>query len=141
MASFVTNAYRAAAMQGLDLTSVTLKVALMSASYDGTIDTDTFANTYEVSGTGYTAGGVTVTTPTVTTDDTNDRALFDADDAAWDPITVTTQFAVLYVDDTGSTFDQLLIAVYDNGSTVSPSAGPLTVQWDSLGLIEHSTPA
>ena len=126
-------------MRGLDLTTVTLKVALMSASYDQTIDSATFDNTHEVSGAGYTAGGVTVTNPAVTTDNTNDRALFDADDASWAQITVTCQFAVLYV--SGGTFDQLLVYVYDNGSTVSPSAGPLTVQWNALGLIEHATPA
>lgn len=141
MASFVTNAYRAAAMQGLDLTTVTLKVALMSATYDQTIDSATWANTHEVSGTGYTAGGVTVTTPAVTTDNTNDRALFDADDASWDPITVTCKFAALYVDSGDADWPLLLVAVYDNGSTVSPSAGPLTVQWNALGLIEHATPA
>jgi hypothetical protein len=34
-------------------------------------------------GDGYTAGGVTLANQSVTADDSNDQALFDADDASW----------------------------------------------------------
>jgi hypothetical protein len=66
--SFYANGRKKLWNGGIDLDTDTLKVALTTSSYTANLDTNTFFSdlTNEITGTGYTAGGVTVTTPTIT---------------------------------------------------------------------------
>lgn len=83
MTSILYNSAKTALLNGgIDLLSDTLKVALVTASYVPDVDTHQYYDdvTDEISGTGYTAGGKTLTGKTITQDDANDRARFDAAD-------------------------------------------------------------
>ena len=138
MASGIYNRYKANLMNKVvDMEADTIKCALLSSSHSFNADNNTWSDisANEVSGTGYTAGGASLTTPAVTQDDTNDKAVFDADDVSWSNSTITAHFAVLY-DDTLTNDD--LIACFDFGSDKSSSSGSFTIQWDSNGIIELS---
>lgn len=138
MASFIYNNAREALLNGdIDLTSDTIKVALVTASYTPDQDAhdawdDVSAN--EVSSSGYTAGGATLSSKTVTQDNTNDRAVFDAADVSWTGVTFSTRYGVVYKD-TGTPATSLLIALLDWGSTKSPSAENFSLTWDANGIL------
>ena len=117
---------------GVDLINDTIKVALVTSSY--TFDQDSHENfddiTNEVVGTGYTAGGQALTTKTVTKDNTNDRAVFDADDAEWAASTLTARGAVLYKD-TGVASTSRLIWFIDFGGDQTTSAATFAVRFNA----------
>ncbi len=121
---------------GIDLLTDTIKAALVTSSYTPDKDADTFFDdvTNEVSGTGYTAGGKALANKTVTQDDTNDRAEFDADDATWTVATITARAAVVYKD-TGTASTSLLIAYIDFGQDYSTLGEDFTVEWDTEGIL------
>lgn len=122
----------------VDFDSDTIKVALVSSSYTPNQDThdywdDVSAN--EVSGTGYTAGGATLSGKTVTYDSASNVVVLDANDVTWASSTVTARYAVVY-DDAGATASQkVLIGYVDFGSDQSSTNGNFTITWDSTGII------
>ena len=124
---------------GIDLDTDTIKVALVTSAYTPDIDLhDDFADiTNEVVGTGYVAGGQALATKSVTVDDTNDLAYFDADDVTWSSSTITARGAVLYKD-TGTPATSTLIAYFDFGSDQSSSAGNFTIEWNASGILTIS---
>lgn len=86
----------------------------------------------EVSGTGYTAGGETLTTATVSYDAATNVIKLDGDDVSWANSTITAQYAVIY-DDT-PTATKPLIAYVDFGQDESSSDGTFKVTWDADGM-------
>lgn len=82
---------------------------------------------------GYTAGGATLGSKTVTQDDANDRAAFDAADVVWTSLTLTTPATpsdcVLYNDTPTSPADPL-IAYWELGTTVT-NGGDYTLQFST----------
>jgi hypothetical protein len=81
------NVYLTDVLRGtLDHDTDSMKVILVSG-YTPDYDNDTqYADvtTYEYStGSGYTAGGVGVTTPVISQDDTNDMGVLNIDDPSW----------------------------------------------------------
>lgn len=138
MASQHFNKYKLEALKGsIALATDTIKIALLKSTYTPNIDTDTFFSDIvanESSGTNYTAGGLTMSTKTETQDNTNDRAIFDADDAIWSNVTFTdARWAVIYKY-TGNNATSPLIGVIDLGSTQSASADTFTINWSALGI-------
>lgn len=116
----------------LDWEVVTLKCALVTAAYTFDCDHSGFAAiTNELSGTGYTGGGDTLTTPAVNTDTVNDRVELDADDAAWTAINAGTAAAAIIYDSTNDS----LIAYIDIADTAT-NGGDLTIEWDAEGIIQ-----
>ena len=113
----------------------TIKIALVTSAYVPNIDTHQFFSdiTNEVVGTGYTAGGATLASKTVTKDDTNDKGVFDAADVVWTTATITARGAVLYKS-TGTATTSTLIAYYDFTVDKSSSGGNFTVQIAATGL-------
>lgn len=122
----------------VDWDSDTIKVALLSSAYTPNQDThdyydDVSAN--EVSGTGYTAGGVTLAGKTNTYDAANNVIVLDANDAVWSASTITARYAVIY-DDSGATSAQkALVGYVDFGSDQSSTNGNFTVTWDATGIV------
>lgn len=136
MASVVYNAAKANLLNGgIDLDTDTIKVALVTSSYTPDIDThEDFADvTNEVSGTGYTAGGATLGTVTVTKNTTDDRGVFDAADVTWSSSTITARGAVIYKS-TGVAGTSLLLCYVDFGSDKTSSNGNFTIQWSADGI-------
>lgn len=107
-------------------TGDTFKLAMYtnSASFDAS--TTDYTATNEVSGTGYSAGGGTLTNVTPTTSGTT--ALTDFADLTFSSSTITARGALIYNTTTGSgsgTTDS--IVVLDFGADKSSSAGDFTI--------------
>jgi len=137
------NSYKRDVQLGLiDLDTDTIKGMVTSSSYTPNKDTHAKRSdvTNEVTGTGYTAGGQTLQSVVVTLDPTNDRAIWDANDLLWDPVTVTgARRCVLYKSRGGAAEDDELIGWVEFDEDKSPSNGPLRVQWDSVTGIAYMT--
>ena len=121
----------------IDLTDDTIHAALLTSAY--TIDIDADANwsdivANEVVGTGYVAGGKALASKTVTQDDANDQAVFDATDAQWNPSTITARYVVIYKN-TGTDSTSTLIGVIDFVSDQISSNNDFTVQWSANGIL------
>jgi hypothetical protein len=120
----------------IDFDSDTIKVALLSSSYTPNQDTHDYFNdvsSFEVSGTGYTAGGATLANKSVTYTGATNVTKFDADDVSWTSSTITARYAVVY-DSTGTASTSALIGYVDFGSDQSSSSGTFSIVWDSAGI-------
>jgi len=102
----------------------TLKIALYTSSATLGATTSAYSATNEVSGTGYTAGGATLSSQAVAYDSTNQVAYFDAADPSWSSATITARGALIY----NNTKSNASIAVLDFGSDYSSSNGTFQVQ-------------
>jgi len=120
----------------IDLDSDTLKVMLCTSSYTPNQDTHRYKSdvTNEVTGTGYTAGGATLTTVTVTYDGSSNTITFDADDVSWASASITARYAVFYDATPGSDATRPLIAYWDFGADVTSTAATFTLQIAAGGI-------
>lgn len=121
----------------INLTSDTLKVALLTNAYTPNADTHEFRSsiTNEVAnGNGYTTGGQTLSGKVFSKDNTADEGRFDADDLTWPGATFTARYALLYKD-TGSPATSPVIAVFDFGVDKVSSGGDFIIQWNAEGLL------
>lgn len=86
----------------------------------------------EASGSGYSAGGATVTftTSSVTVDNTNNVINIAIPTVDWANSTISSKGAVLYTN-TGNPTTDKLVAYCDFGSTVSSSASTLSVTFST----------
>ena len=138
MADQVFNTFKKLIMDGsFNFGTDTIKVALMADTYTPNIDTQDYwsdVSANEASGSGYTAGGQALTGKTTSTDDTNDRGLFDADNPVWDPVTITARYAIIYKD-TGTPATSALIGCLDFGSNQTATAGSFTINLNAAGLL------
>jgi len=129
----IKNQYNGSAV--VDWDSDTIKCALATSSYSPDIDTHDFFNdvTNEISGTGYTAGGVTLTTPTVTYDTASNEIRLDADDAQWSSASFTCRYAIVYKS-TGTGSTSPLICYVDFGADETVASGLFVITWDATGV-------
>lgn len=121
----------------VDFDSDTIKVALLSSSYTPDQDAHDYFNdvsSYEVSGTGYTAGGATLASKTATYDSATNVVILDAADTTWASSTITARYAVVY-GSTGTASTSPLIGYVDFGSDQSSTSGNFTITWDSTGIV------
>ena len=118
----------------LDFDTDTIKVMLTTSSYSENKDHDFRDDvTNEVSGTGYSAGGSTVTV-SVTLDTTNDRVDVSLGGTTWTTSTITARKAVYYKSRGGASSADELIACNDFGSDVSTTAGTFTLNASTLRI-------
>jgi hypothetical protein len=117
----------------VDFDSDTFKVLLTTSAYSEDKDLHDYRNdvTNEISGTGYTAGGNTVTV-TVTRDDVNDRVDVSLGGTTWASSTITARKAVYYKSRGGAASADELIAVVDFGADVSTTNGTFTLNASTL---------
>jgi hypothetical protein len=138
MANVVYNSAKGKLIDGsIDLNTDTIKVALVTSSYTPNIDTHDFFDdvTNEVSGAGYTTGGATLASPTVTVDLTNNRAEFDATDTSWSSATITARGAVVYKS-TGTATTSPLICYIDFTTDQSSTVGTFAITWNAEGILQ-----
>jgi len=122
----------------IDWDSDTIKVALLTSSYTPNQDTHDYlddVSSYEVTGTGYTTGGITLSSKTSTYDGTNNVVILDAADVTWSSSTITARYAVVYDDSGASAASKALIGYVDFGSDQSSTNGNFTITWDSTGIV------
>lgn len=108
-----------------DLDSDTLKIALYTSTASLDEDTTAYSATNEVSGTGYSAGGITLTNVSVSVDNTNNVAYVDFDDPVFQDVTITARGALIY--NTSSTNTNAAIAVLNFGADKTATNGDFTV--------------
>lgn len=123
----------------IDFDTHTIKVLLLTSAYTPNTDTHRYRSslTNEITGTGYTAGGATLTSPTLNYNSTTDTLTLDAADVSWDPSTLVARYAVIYRD-TGTSATSPLLVLIDFGADVSSSTGPFALTWDAAGIITVS---
>jgi hypothetical protein len=121
-----------------DFDSNTIKVALVTSSYTPNQDThqywsDVVAN--EASGTGYTAGGATLASKTITYDGATNKTTLDAADVSWAASTITARYAVVYDSTPATDATRPLYCYVDFGSNQNSSAGTFTISWSASGIM------
>ncbi len=111
-----------------DLDTDTIKIALYTSSATLGASTTAYTTSNEVTGTGYTAGGVTLTGATIGTSGTT--AYVDFDDPEWTSASFTARGALIYNDTTAG--DQS-IAVLDFGGDFTVSSGTFRIVFPAAG--------
>ena len=110
-----------------DLAADTIKVALYTSSATLGAGTTAYSTSNEISGTGYTAGGVALTSTTVATSSTS--AYFDADDPQWTSASFTANGALIY----NSTNGDKAIAVLAFGGDFTVAGGTFKIVFPAAG--------
>lgn len=119
----------------IDFDTDSFKVMLTTSAYTEDKDAHDFRNdvTNEVSGTGYTAGGNSVTV-SVTLDTANDRVDISLGGTTWPSSTITASKAVYYKARGGASSADELVAVNDFGGDVVTSSGTFTLNASTLRI-------
>lgn len=127
----------------IDFAADTIKCTLHT-SYTPNIDThdnwDDVSGTEYGTGSGYTAGGVTLGSKTVTVDTTNDQADVDAADIAWTglgPLSPATPSHAIIWKDTGTPSTSALICYIELGTTATNGSN-YTIALNAGGLFTLS---
>lgn len=138
MASFAYQRGIAGILNGdIDLLTNNIRIALVTSSYVANKDDDFWSTpaAYELSGTGYTAGGELLGSKTVTIDDANDWVEFDCADPTWTAINAGTADAAVVYRDTGvAATSELILYIDDGGFPITTNGGDLTITVNASGL-------
>lgn len=101
------------------------KIALFTSAANLSAATTAYSTSNEVTGTGYTAGGNTLTISTVPTS-TGTTAFLDFSDTTWTSSTITARGALIYLANGGTNPS---VAVLDFGADKTSTAGDFTIQF------------
>lgn len=120
----ICNSFKKELLEGIhDFTADTIKMALFDSNATLGASTTAYSTTSEVTGTGYTAGGVTVTA--VAPGLSGSTAILDFNDAVFSGVTITPYAALLYNSSKGNR----AICVINFGGVQNVSAGTFTYQF------------
>lgn len=111
-----------------DLDTDTIKIALYTSSATLGASTTAYTTSNEVTGTGYTAGGETLTGATIGTSGTT--AYVDFDDPEWTSASFTARGALIYNDTTAG---DNAVAVLDFGGDFTVSSGTFRIVFPAAG--------
>jgi len=125
---------------GIDLDTDTIVAVLLGAGYTPGRTTHSLwsdVSAQEVTGSGYTAGGVALANSAVT--HSAGTGKWDADDVSWTTATITAKYVALVRRAGGSLVNgDLLIAYLDldtAGGTVSSTAATFAVNFNAAGIM------
>ena len=119
-----TTSFKAELYEGIhDLIDDTIKIALFNANADLSASTTVYSTNQEVTGTGYTAGGNTLTGATVRSSGTTAYVSFD--NTTWSSASFTCRGALIY----NSSKADRSVAVLNFGSDKIVTNGTLTVEF------------
>lgn len=118
----------------IDWDTDTIKVMLCTSSYTPNQTTHDYKNdvTNEVSGTGYTAGGATLGSKTITLNTLSQD--FDAADSTWSSSSIVARVAVIYDASPGTDATRPLIAYCVLDADVESASGTWTLQYPAGGI-------
>ncbi len=117
----------------IDMDNDTFKVMLTTSSYTPAATHTTTANvTNEVSGTGYTTGGATLTS--VTWNAAGATVTFDAADVQWTSASFTARYAVVY----SATGSNSVVCCVDFSEDKTVASGTFTLTWNASGILTLS---
>jgi len=108
-------------------TGNTFKLALFTSSATLSASTTAFATTNEVSGTGYTSGGNTLTNVDPTTSGTT--ALTDFADTTFSSSSITARGALIYNSSTTAGSANRAVCALDFGADKTSTSGDFTIQF------------
>jgi hypothetical protein len=136
-AKWYTNGPKHVVNGDVSWTADTIKVLLTTSTYTPNQDTHEFKSsiTNEVAGTGYTAGGVTLGSKSISVDTASNETRFVAGNVQWTTATFTARYAVIY-EDTGTAGTSSLLGYVDFGVDTSVSAGTFSITWDATGVLK-----
>jgi len=121
------NSFKKAILDGeMDFSSDTTqvyKIALYDSSATLDKSTTAYTTSNEVTGTGYTAGGATLTLNAASL--STDTAIVDFDDVTFSTATITARGALIYT----TSNSNAAIAVLDFGDDKTSTAGDFTIQF------------
>jgi hypothetical protein len=121
-----TTSFKAELYEGIhDLIDDTIKIALFNANADLSASTTAYSTNQEVTGTGYTAGGNTLTGATVRSSGTTAYVSFD--NTSWSSASFTSRGALIY----NSSKANRSVAVLNFGSDKIVANGTLTIEFPS----------
>lgn len=121
------NSYKQEVLQGVHEAADTYKIALFTSAATLDKTTTAYSATNEVSGTGYSAGGVALSG--YTTGLSGDTAYIDFADPSWAAASITARGAVIY----NSSQSNKAVAVLDFGADFTSTAGTFTVVLPAAG--------
>jgi hypothetical protein len=113
--------------EGHQLATDTIKIALFTSSASLGASTTAYSTSNEISGTGYSAGGVALTSQTVATSGTT--AYFDAADPSWTSASFTANGALIY----NSTNSDKAIVVLAFGGDFTVAGGTFKIIFPAAG--------
>lgn len=125
--------------KGVAWASDTIKVALLDATYSPSLGDEWFSevSAKEVSGTGYSSGGSTLTGKTATRDEDAGKITFSASFMTFSTVTLSNVgYAVVYKS-TGTASTSPLIKVVDlrsGGAGRNVTSDDVNVQWAATGI-------
>lgn len=124
-------------MVGDYLAGQTVK-AMLAAGYVPNKDHDFRDDvTGEVVGTGYTAGGITLTGVTATYDAATDQVKVDGNDAAFGTVDLDGITAIVVYLDTGSAATDRILTAHTFPAE-SPAGVPFTYEWNAGGIVRFN---
>jgi hypothetical protein len=123
----VTNNFRRDLLNGdIDFAADTFKIALYNNAGHGP-NTSAYSATNESSGSGYSAGGTTLSGVSITVDASNNVAYVDWSDPSWSTATVTADECLIYDDTVTSPTANVACSVHDFNGEKSSSAGTFQI--------------
>jgi hypothetical protein len=133
-------AVKAAFNKLIDFDTDTIKTSLHLVGYTPDQDHDFFDDvSNEVTGTGYTAGGATLASPTVVYTGASNLFTLDAADPTWTTSTLTAvRTAVVRDAQTGVAATEPLIAYFQSDTDISTTAGTFTVTFAAAGISTYT---
>lgn len=123
----ICNSYKQEILEGVHASGDTYKIALFTSSATLGADTTGYATTNEISGTGYTAGGINLAN--FASGLSGSTAYITFDDASWTNATITARGALIY----NSSKSNKAVAVFDFGEDVTSTSGTFTVDLPVAG--------
>lgn len=119
-----TTSFKAELYEGIhDLIDDTIKIALFNANADLSASTTVYSTDQEVTGTGYTAGGNTLTGATVRS--SGNTAYVSFDNSSWSSASFTCRGALIY----NASKANRSVAVLNFGSDKTVTNGTFTVEF------------
>ena len=106
-----------------DLDTDVLKIALYDGNANLTLDTTVYAATNEVTGTGYTAGGNTLTGASVNLDTTEGIVYVSFSNSTWSNASFTCRGALIY----NTSKSNKSVAILNFGSDKTVTSGTFTI--------------
>ena len=136
VAKFYGKFFLSLANKEIDMDSDAIKVMLCTSSYTPDQDAHQYKSsvTNEITGTGYTAGGVTLSSAAVTYTGASNLWAFDAADAQWTSATFTARVAVVYDSTPASDSVRPLVGYILFDADVPVTAATFTIAWDASGI-------
>lgn len=133
-AHFYDNYWTSLNAAKINLLSDTIKLMLCTSTYTPNRGTHQYKSdvTNEVSGTGYTATGNTVTS--MGSNIASNVYSITGANASWPASTFTARYAVLYDATPATDATRPLIGYVDFGADQSPSNGTLSITWNASGI-------